>query len=120
MLSKYLAAHRNGFPAEGFIFHGPLSKKPLDLHNMVNRVILPKLRKEKIKWCGLHGFRRGLATTLYSLGVDAKTRQSILRHANIQVTENIYTQPVSEVSKAAMSKVEKAFKAKLKVARKAH
>lgn len=117
-LSKYFKAHRNGFPPEGFIFQGPLSKKPLDLHNLVNRVILPTLREADIEWCGWHGFRRGLATTLYSLGVEAKTRQSILRHANIQVTENIYTQPVSKISKAAMAKVEKAFNTKLKAARK--
>ena len=62
---------------------------------------------------GLHS-----ATTLYELGVDGKTRQSILRHANIQITENIYTKPVAEVSKTAMAKVERAFNTKLKAARK--
>jgi hypothetical protein len=52
------------------------------------------------------------------MGVEGKTRQSILRHANIQITENIYTKPVSEVSKRAMAKVERAFNTKLKAARK--
>lgn len=118
ILAKYLEAHRNGFPAEGFIFSGTkLQSRTLDLHNLANRVIRPTLAKEGIVWCGWHGFRRGLATTLYELGTDAKTRQAILRHANISVTENIYTQPVSEVSKTAMAKVEKAFNRKLKAAR---
>ena len=117
-LAKYLEAHRDGSPSDGFIFTGPKMARPLDLHNLANRVIHPTLKKENIPWCGWHGFRRGLATTLYKLGVDGKTRQSIFRHANIQITENIYTKPVSEVSKAAMAKVEKAFNTKLKAARK--
>ncbi len=118
ILAKYLEAHRDGYPSDGFIFTGGKMGRPLDLRNLAKRVIRPALRENNIPWCGWHGFRRGLATTLYKLGVDGKTRQSILRHANISITENIYTQPVSEVSKAAMTKVEKAFGAKLKVARK--
>jgi site-specific recombinase XerD len=52
-----------------------------------------------IEWCGWgwHGFRRGLATTLYQLGTEAKTRQAILRHANVAITEQRYTKPVSAV-----------------------
>jgi integrase len=118
ILAKYLKAHRNGAPSDGFIFAGPLKLQPLDLRNLAKRVIRPALAAKGIGWCGWHGFRRGLATTLYQLGVEGKTRQSILRHANIAVTENIYTRPVSEVSKAAMAKVEKAFNTQLKAARK--
>src|SRR5579872_1564519 len=117
VLAKYLEAHRNGSPSDGFIFAGAKMDRPLDLKNLANRSIRPTLKKENIPWCGWHGFRRGLATTLYKLGVDGKTRQSILRHANIQITENIYTKPVSEVSKTAMAKVERAFNGKLKAAR---
>jgi integrase len=119
ILAKYLEAHRNGFPNEGFIFTGAKMGRPLDLHNLANRVVRPALKKKSIPWCGWHGFRRGLATTLYELGTEAKTRQAILRHANVQVTENIYTKPVSEVSKTAMDKVEKAFNTKLKAAKQA-
>ena len=118
VLAKYLNAHRDGSPSDGFIFTGAKLGRPLDLHNLAQRVVRPTLKEENIPWCGWHGFRRGLATTLYELGIDGKTRQSILRHANIAVTENIYTKPVSEVSKTAMAKVERAFNAKLKSARK--
>jgi integrase len=116
ILQKYLDAHRNGTSLDGFIFSGAKMGRPLDLHNLANRVIRPALKKEKVTWCGWHGFRRGLATTLYELGTEAKTRQAILRHANIQVTENIYTKPVSAVSQAAMAKVEAAFNTKLEAA----
>ena len=92
MLADYLEAHRNGVTAGGFIFSGPkFKKRPLDLHNLANRVIRPALAKEGIAWCGWHGFRRGLATTLYELGTEAKTRQEILRHADPAITEKRQT-----------------------------
>jgi len=117
VLAKYLEAHRNGFPADGFIFSGPKMRGPLDLHNLTNRVIRPALEKANIPWYGWHGFRRGLATTLYELGTEARTRQAILRHANVAVTEQYYTKSVEAVSRAAMAKVQKAFDAKIRKAR---
>jgi integrase len=113
-LAKYLEDHRNGFPADGFIFTGAKMGRPLDLHNLANRVIRPILKKKGIPWCGWHGFRRGLATNLYELGVEAKTRQAILRHADVSVTEKHYVKPVSEVSAAAMRKFQDVLKAKMK------
>ncbi len=80
-------------------------------------MIRPALKKANIPWCGWHGFRRGLATTLYELGTEARTRQAILRHANVTVTERHYTKSVDAVSQAAMRKVQKAFNAKIKKAR---
>jgi hypothetical protein len=46
---------------------------PLNLNNLLNRVILPALRKAVIQWHGWHAFRRGLATNLYCLSVQDKT-----------------------------------------------
>jgi integrase len=117
ILAKYLETHRKQFPSDGFIFSGPKSGKPLDLHNVASRVIRPTLKKAGIEWAGWHGFRRGLSTTLYELGADAKTRMAILRHAKIAVTDEIYTQSVDSVSRAALAKVEKAFNARRKAAR---
>lgn len=117
VLAKYLAAHRDGSPSDGFIFTGAKLGRPLDLHNLSHRVIRPALAKKSIPWCGWHGFRRGLATTLYELGTEAKTRQAILRHADVAVTEKHYTKSVDAVSQAAMKKVQKALKAKMKRAR---
>jgi integrase len=116
-LAKYLEAHRNDSLGNGYIFAGPKMSKPLDLHNLANRTIRPALKKAGVPWCGWHGFRRGLSTTLYELGTDAKTRQAILRHADVSVTERHYTKRVDAVSRAAMRKVEKAFSSKVKKAR---
>jgi integrase len=113
-LAKHLENHRNNLPADGFIFTGAKMGRPLDLHNLANRVIRPALQKANIPWCGWHGFRRGLATNLYELGVEAKTRQAILRHADVSVTEKHYVKPVAEVSAAAMAKFQDVLKAKKK------
>lgn len=139
-LARYLKEHRsNGFPANGFIFTGAKMGHPLDLHNLANRVIRPTLaicatchksqlehadkdmghkfeldNARSIPWCGWHGFRRGLATNLYELGVEAKTRQAILRHADVSVTEKHYVKPVSEVSATAMRKFQGVLRAKMK------
>jgi integrase len=96
---------------------GAKTGRPLDLHNLANPVIRPALRKANIPWCGWHGFRRGLATTLYGLGTEARTRQAILRHANVTVTEKFYTKSVDAVSRTAMKKVHTALTAKMKKAR---
>ena len=108
ILAKYLAAHRKRAPANGFIFTGSKMGRPLDLHNLANRVIRPALKETNIPWCGWHGFRRGLATMLYELGTEARTRQAILRHANVGITEKHYTKSVDAVSRAAMKKIQKA------------
>ena len=113
-LARHLENHRNDFPADGFIFTGAKMGHPLDLHNLANRVIRPALKKQGMPWYGWHGFRRRLATNLYELGIEAKTRQAILRHADVSVTEKHYVKPVSEVSAAAMAKFQSALKAKKK------
>jgi integrase len=114
ILARYLETHRKEFSSDGFIFSGSKSGKPLDLHNLASRAIRPTLKKAGIEWAGWHGFRRGLSTTLYELGTDAKTRMAILRHAKIAVTDEIYTQSVDSISRVALAKVEKAFNAKKK------
>jgi hypothetical protein len=54
---------------------------------------------------------------LFVLGIDGKTRQSILKHVNIAVTENIYTRWFLKYPKRAMAKSRK-LSLKLKAARK--
>src|SRR4029077_21184129 len=75
---------------------------PLDLDNLVKRVIQPSLHhcarcgvalgkhedaehefqldKSRPVWHGYHAFRRSLATTLYSLNIQELVIQRILRH----------------------------------------
>jgi len=85
---------------------------PLNLNNLVRRVIVPAIKGHELydglmlEWKGWHAFRRGAATTLYSLGVAPRIIQGLLRHADIRTTMNIYTQVITEDSKAAMMKLE--------------
>jgi integrase len=111
VLNEYLEAHRNGFPADGFIFAGPKMSRPLNLANLARRVIVPKLSAKGVEWHGWHAFRRGLATNLYCLGVPETTIQAIMRHADLETTRQHYIKRlmVPETSTVAMRKVEKLF-----------
>ena len=113
VVQKLLEAHRNGVPADGFIFTGENRNKPLNVDNLATRVIRPALKKAGIKWAGWHGFRRGLATNLCDIGAGKDVAQAILRHANIKVTEDFYIKREHErkmgVSQAEMKKLVKAF-----------
>ena len=53
------------------------------------------------KKIGYHSFRHGLGTTLRRQGVDVKTTQELLRHANPRITMELYQQAVSEEKRAA-------------------
>jgi integrase len=98
--------------------------KPLNLDNLVRRVIVPALTRCAVcgqtesehakdghtfkldgtipSWHGWHAFRRGLATNLHALGVDDKTIQAILRHSNVSLTINVYIKSVTESQVNAM------------------
>ena len=92
--------------------------KPASMNNVLNRQILPALREAGLKdrtgnelWHGWHSFRRGLATTLYGLGVDDLMIQQILRHTDVTVRHEHYTKTHFEQSVAVMSKLESALTA---------
>ena len=52
---------------------------------------------------GWHSFRHGLATMLRQHGVDIKTAQELLRHANPRITLEIYQQAVGAEKRAAQN-----------------
>jgi integrase len=119
-----------GNPKKGPIFANGAGKSA-NLNNTLNREILPVLnrcaickkakaghagaeheyrRDDKLpKWHGFHAFRRGLASTLYNLGVDDLMIQAVLRHKDVLVTREHYIKTTSEQSVAAMSKLEAAL-----------
>jgi integrase len=105
--------------------------KPLNLDNIVRRVILPALlpcavcRQQESEhlpdghafqrdkalplWHGWHAFRRGLATNLHTLGVADKDIQAILRHSNIELTMNVYVKSVNESQVNALDALQEKF-----------
>jgi integrase len=121
-----------GNPQSGPMFSNSKGRSE-NLNNTLHRTILPALNRCAVckeqktahiaatvahefqrddnlpTWHGWHGFRRGLATNLYQLGVPDKVIQQILRHANVSTTMNIYVKTVSADSTAAMQKLDAAL-----------
>jgi integrase len=104
-----LSAHRKRTPGNGYLFVGGTGQ-PLRLENTLRREMKPALKKSKLEWKGWHGFRRGVGTILNQLGVDSKTIQTILRHANVATTETFYVKPVDAEAVKAMKKLAAAFR----------
>jgi len=127
-LRRILDAYREQCARKTGVMFATEKGTPLNLNNVLNRMILPVLnvcvscRKPQGEhvhadhdferdparpmWHGWHAFRRGLATNLHRLGVAGKEIQSILRHANLSTTMNIYVKSVSADSAAAMKMLE--------------
>ncbi len=90
---------------EDFLFpslrnHG---ETPLWPDMILNKVIRPAAERAGIqgKQIGWHTFRHSLGTNLRFLGVDVKTAQELLRHANAKITLDLYTQAVSSQKREA-------------------
>ena len=135
ILKSILKEHRTTVKSssdDAYIFAGERRGQPLNLPNLARRVIIPTItrcsvcRKTKSEcekdhthefvldttlppWRGWHSFRRGLASNLYSLGVNPKIIQAILRHSDIGTTLAYYVQTPDAESRAALQKLEGLF-----------
>jgi len=79
-------------------------KHPVD-PNMILRIhVQPALaRLGIIKAIGWHSFRHGFSNLLRKNGVDLKTAQELLRHANSRITLEIYQQSLTEERRKAQA-----------------
>jgi integrase len=99
-----------------YIFAGERRGTPLNLHNLENRVIKPAIERVKlngevgVQWFGFHGFRRGLASNLLSLGTDPRLVAAILRHSDVSTTLQFYSVTTDKQARAAMDKLEDAIR----------
>lgn len=119
-------------PETGVVEAGPIfantEGKPLNMNNLLKRVILPGLnccescRKSEAdhgkadhefkrdsgipEWHGWHAARRGLGSNLYRLGVPDMVIQRILRHANVSTTATYYIKTAADDVRKAMAKLE--------------
>jgi integrase len=86
-------------------------KKPLTPDMVLKKSIRPALERAGItdKVIGWHSFRHSLATNLRAAGVDLKTAQELLRHANSRITLEIYTRAISSTKREANDKVMQMF-----------
>jgi integrase len=108
-LHKALEKHRKTTTGEGWIFASERMKgaKPLNLNNLLRRVMRPELEKKKIEWRGWHAFRRGLASNLYALKVPDLVIQRIMRHSDVATTQAHYIKTSDDAAIAAMQTLEK-------------
>ena len=78
--------------------------RPISPDSVLKREIRPALVRIGVKkLVGWHTFRHTLATLLDSLGVDIKTTQELMRHANPGITLSIYQQAVSKEKRSAQN-----------------
>lgn len=96
---------RSGNPTKGLMFPSSTGT-PIELNNVLNRLILPALKKGRIPWFGYHAFRRGLATNLHDAGVNDLTIQRILRHSDVSVTRRAYIKRLPQQATDAMEKIQ--------------
>lgn len=122
--------------ADDYIFAGTKrltrygkKRAPLNLHNLENRIIRPSLQRFTaeqladpmikdllesgkvkqevyVRWVGYHGFRRGLATNLLSLGVEPIIVAAILRHSDVRTTLEHYNIQQDSKKQEAMQRLE--------------
>lgn len=105
-LRKLLDQHRLRNGSSTWIFAGEKKGFALHLDNLARHDIRPILGE---RWHGWQGFRRGLATNLFELGVPAEIAQLILRHADAETTRRHYLMLQSRSMRtAAMQKLGKA------------
>jgi integrase len=113
-LAKVLTERRERVKPESddYVFAGERRGQPLDFHNLINRQIKPSLKNlldaktgQHVKWEGFHGFRRGLASNLFALGVTPKVVGALLRHQSIAVTLQHYIKTPDSDSVDAMKKL---------------
>jgi integrase len=118
----------SGEPSTGLMFKNS-NGTPLELNNLVNRVILPILnrcavclkpkgdcegpihkykRDESLpEWRGFHALRRGLASSLHAAGIDDITIQAILRHDSVETTRASYIKTMPDHLRKAMKAIER-------------
>ena len=115
-----------GNPLSGPILRGP-SGKPLDLHNLANRVVIPTLKRCVVcqesesrhsnadhefrldeslpKWHGWYALRRGVGTAVADLS-NSLAAKGLLRHSSVSTTERHYIKDVPESTLNAMKLLE--------------
>ncbi len=82
-------------------------KKPVTPDMVLKKTIRPALERAGVKGkvIGWHSFRHSLATNLRAAGVDLKTAQELLRHANSRITLEVYTRAISATKREANDRV---------------
>jgi integrase len=80
---------------EGWVFESKRGT-PLALNNLINRVIIPTLKKKKLEWKTLYSGRRGACTaTIEATNGNYAVAQALLRHKSMTTTLNVYKKQIT-------------------------
>lgn len=112
-LSEILAAHLAALNLTG-ADHGRLvfttaKGRPLDYSCWRLRTWLPAVAKAGLAGAGFHDLRRVNATTLVAEGIDVKTAQTRLGHADPRTTLSIYARAVPKADRDAAEALGRTF-----------
>jgi integrase len=94
-----LTADRIIAPEMQYLAGGP---SPVDLHNLVKRVIRPAIEKAKLRWKPIKAGRTGAATAIIERSNgNAALAQAVLGHKNMSTTLAVYKKGISPASQMA-------------------
>jgi integrase len=78
----------------GWVFPS-VNNTPIDLHNLVARIIRPALEAKELVWKGMYAGRRGAGTAIIALtNGNAAVGQALLRHKNMSTTLTFYKKQI--------------------------
>ncbi len=100
-----LRFHSKYADPDDFVF-AARNGKPLNLANWTRRKLKPLLRELGLPDGTLQSLRHSHSTQLNALGVDPKTLQSQLRHADAEITLSRYTHQLPEAQRGAVTRLE--------------
>ena len=115
---------KSGDPKEGWMF-GSRNDTPTDLHNVINRVIIPHVngsgrcipcdkvpKKSGVMWKGLYAGRRGAATAIIGLtNGNYAAAQELLRHKSMNTTLQFYKKQTKSAVADGLKIMQKALSA---------
>jgi integrase len=95
---------KSGNPSSGWVFSSR-NDTPIDLHNLINRVIKPVLKEAGINYfSGLYAGRRGACTAVVeATGGNYAVARALLRHKSMALTLSTYKKKITPAAfKAGM------------------
>lgn len=113
MLATHLAGRGlTGADLAAYVFTGP-EGGPLDYSHWYHRVWVPAREAVGLVRLKFHNLRDANSTAMVEEGVDVKTAQTRLGHADVRTTLDIYTKAATEANRKAADVLGKRFMPRL-------
>jgi integrase len=84
-----------GNPSSGYVFESRAGT-PIDMHNVISRIIIPTMKAKKLVWKGLYAGRRGACTNVIeATNGNYAVAQALLRHKSMKTTLDVYKKQIT-------------------------